>query len=160
MTFERAVKFVLSQEGGFVDDPIDPGGRTKYGISQKSYPDLNIEYLTTEQAIAIYRRDYWEQLPALVSDGLAFLLFDCAVNVGNDRAIKLLQRAIGAAPDGFFGPVSRKALAKYEPREAMIRFQAERARHYALLDDLDDTYARGWMTRTMRAFAHAIEGEM
>jgi lysozyme family protein len=159
MTFDRAVKFVIAEEGGFVDSPKDPGGATKYGISQKSYPFLNIRYITVEEAIEIYRTDYWEKLPTL-SDRLGFLVFDAAVNVGVTTAIKMLQQAVGVKPDGYFGPQSKMALERVERVEVLIRFQAERARHYALLDDLDDTYARGWMRRTMRAFYRATTGEI
>lgn len=157
MPFVRAVEFVLSEEGGFSDDPRDRGGATKFGISQRAYPGLNIAKLTRDDAIAIYQRDYWDRLPTLPDD-LAFLVFDFAVNAGVGRAVRLLQTAIGAKDDGWFGPKSRDQLKAFPPNELLIRFQAERARHYALLDDLDDVYARGWMRRTMRAFYAVLRG--
>lgn len=159
MSFKEAVKFVIIEEGGHVLDPDDPGGETKFGISKKSYPELNIATLTKEAAIKIYKRDYWEKLPVL-PDSLKFLVFDCAVNVGTSRAIKLLQTAIGASPDGHFGPRSQAALKRKQEVEVLCLFQAERARHYALLDHLDDYFARGWMRRTMRAFYYAIKGNL
>ena len=79
--FPRCIELILAEEGGQVNHPRDPGGLTKYGISQRSYPDLNIAALTKETVVALYRRDYWnpvhgDELP----DGLDLLLLDCAVN--------------------------------------------------------------------------------
>jgi len=54
------VPHVLKREGGYVDDPTDRGGETKYGISKRSYPQLDIKNLTLEQALEIYRKDYWK----------------------------------------------------------------------------------------------------
>jgi lysozyme family protein len=93
--FETAVDFVLSAEGGLVDDGSDPGGITKFGISQRAYPDLNIRDLTIDGAKAIYREDYWnlcscDKLPA----GVALVVFDAAVNQGVGASIRMLQSAL------------------------------------------------------------------
>lgn len=82
--FDRAFAIVVGLEAGLVDDPQDPGGLTKYGISKRQYPDLDIRNLTLEQARAIYLRDYWNThgLDSL-EYGKALLVFDCAVNGGN-----------------------------------------------------------------------------
>ncbi len=81
--FERALKLVLDHEGGYVNDPDDPGGETKYGISKRAYPSLDIKNLTVEQAAGIYWRDYWD---ACSCDQLAYpmdiTVFDTAVNCG------------------------------------------------------------------------------
>jgi lysozyme family protein len=90
--FDRAFSFVCSPsiEGGYVNDPADPGGETKFGISKRSYPDLEIRNLTAEQAKEIYRRDYWEKAGC---NGLPWPLdvitFDCAVNQGVSFAKEL-----------------------------------------------------------------------
>jgi lysozyme family protein len=88
---------------------------TKYGISQKSYPDLDIENLTKEEAIAIYERDFWRPYQGF-EDRLATKLFDLAVNMGHKKAVQILQRALqclGAniADDGILGPKTRQAVA-------------------------------------------------
>ena len=57
--FDRAFRFLIGEEGGYVNDPADPGGETKFGISKRAYPQLDIKSLTLDQAKAIYRRDYW-----------------------------------------------------------------------------------------------------
>jgi hypothetical protein len=84
LNFSRAYGVVVGIEGGLVDDPADPGGLTKYGISKRQYPDVDIRNLTLEQAKAIYLRDYWNthDLDAL-EYGKALLVFDTAVNGGN-----------------------------------------------------------------------------
>jgi len=56
---EKAIEFVLSKEGGYVNDPKDPGGETNFGISKKQFPDVDIKTLTKEQAVEIYKRVYW-----------------------------------------------------------------------------------------------------
>ena len=81
--FERSLAFVLKWEGGYTNDPDDPGGETNFGISRRAYPRENIGKMTRERAAEIYRRDYWgpagcEALPF----PLALCVFDTAVNCG------------------------------------------------------------------------------
>lgn len=155
MSFRPAVEFVLEQEGGYVFDQRDPGGETNYGISKRAYPNLDIKNLSRDDATAIYYRDYWSRLPKL-AEPLDFLVFDCAVNCGVKRAIRLLQEAVRVTDDGIWGPMSQNALDRYPVDQLIVNYQAERARYYALLDDLDDHYARGWMRRVMQSFQKAI----
>jgi len=90
--FEKAIKFVLKWEGGYSNDPNDPGGETKYGISKRSYPELDISKLTLKQAKEIYYQNYWLKTSC---DELPFpfniVVFDTAVNMGRRRAIELLN---------------------------------------------------------------------
>jgi lysozyme family protein len=93
VSFEQALKFVLEREGGYVNDPLDPGGETKYGISKKSYPNVDIRNLTPELAGSIYQADYWA--PCGCDDRpapLALVVFDTAVNIGTARAVAWLQQ--------------------------------------------------------------------
>ena len=84
--FEQAVQFTLKHEGGYVNDPVDPGGETKYGISKKSYPDIDIKNLTKEQAKAIYYQDYWMESGCdSMPPKTAVAVFDSSVNVGVGR---------------------------------------------------------------------------
>ena len=101
--------------GGLVNDPKDPGGVTKFGISQRSYPNLNIRELTPDDAKAIYQRDYWapiqgEEFPA----GLDLVLLDHAINAGPDRANRLRQGLITTPEDGIMGPVTLAVIAGHE----------------------------------------------
>src|SRR5512137_820372 len=94
--FHQALAFVLKSEGADSNDPNDPGGLTRFGISQTRHPEINVADLTLAQAQRIYQLDYWdkihgEQLPRPV----AFVLLDTAVNLGVARAVGLLQFALG-----------------------------------------------------------------
>lgn len=109
MEFEEAVKHILKSEGGYVHDPTDLGGETNYGIAKRFYPDLDIKNLTEEEAVEIYRKDYWlkyhcEELP----DQVRLMHFDTAVNMGGSRASKFLQGAIGVKVDGIVGAITLK----------------------------------------------------
>ena len=90
--FEKALKFVLKWEGGYSNDPRDPGGETKYGISKRSYPELDISKLTLKQAEEIYYQNYWlktgcDELPYPFN----IVVFDTAVNMGRRRALEFLD---------------------------------------------------------------------
>lgn len=127
--FDICIARVLSptNEGGYVNDPEDPGGETKFGISKREYPNLDIAALTRDDAIAIYRRDFWEPIQGdTLPVGVAFQLLDFAVNSPITTALRALQRAVGVADDGVFGPVSREALQKQSIADTIMRFLAER----------------------------------
>lgn len=147
MTFEEAVESVLGHEGGYVSNPADPGGETKWGISKRRYPDLDIANLTREQAIAIYRRDYWigcgcDVLPESVRDEV----FDAAVLHKPDDVARFLQRALDVADDGHIGPVTRAAIAKAEPDRLIALFEAERLLFLTKLTTWS-SFGRGWARR-------------
>lgn len=155
--FDRAFTLLIGEEGGYVDDPRDPGGETKFGISRRAYPDLDIAALTLDQARAIYRRDYWQPLGCEdLSWPTALVLFDAGVNMGLRRATMLLQEALGEVADGIIGPRTRAALAAQDgDPELVIRFQAERALFYASLGTFRH-FGRGWLRRTLRTTAAAF----
>lgn len=96
MGFELAIEGILKSEGGYVNDPDDRGGETKYGISKKSYPDLDIPALSVDDAKRIYKKDYWDKLNAgALPAGLREAAFDAAVNQGVGFAKKALEEAGG-----------------------------------------------------------------
>ncbi len=89
--FKSALEFSLRWEGVYSNDTSDPGGETKYGISKRSYPDLDIVNLTLDDASKIYKRDYWDKMECdKYEAGLAIVLFDSAVNCGVGRTKKWL----------------------------------------------------------------------
>lgn len=113
--FDKCMDFVLRMEGGDAaeNDPNDSGGLTKFGISQKAYPNLDIANLTKEAAIELYRKDYWN--PCSCDDlpyPLCLCVFDCAVNQGVSKSKRLLQMALGVDVDGIIGPKTLSAAAK------------------------------------------------
>lgn len=144
--FPKAFDLVVGLEGGYTNDPRDRGGETKYGISKRAYPDLDIPNLTVDQAKAIYRRDYWDackcdQLPA----PLDIFVFDAAVNQGVGTAVKTLQRLIGVPVDGIIGPVTLGTASKMKREMAML-YMADRALQYTDMDQFG-LYGRGWLKR-------------
>lgn len=90
--FDKAIEFVLRWEGGYSNDPNDPGGETKFGISKRSYPELDINKLTLKKAKEIYYQNYWLKCGC---DTLPFpfniVVFDTAVNMGRRRAMEFLN---------------------------------------------------------------------
>ena len=93
--WDKAIDFVLSIEGGYVNDPKDPGGETKYGISKHSYPNVDIANLTEEQAKEIYKRDYWDKCNCdHIPDLRDVLVFDTAVNMGINSAMQFLSKSL------------------------------------------------------------------
>jgi lysozyme family protein len=147
MSFDRAFQITVGVEGGYVNDPADPGGETKYGISKRAHPGVDIKSLTMDQAKAIYLRDYWT--PAGCSsmpERIGHLVFDCAVHHGVKTAIKLLQRALKVADDGEFGPITRGTLTARDTNETANLLMAERA-VYMTTCSAWPTFKRGWLKR-------------
>ena len=152
--FHHCINRILAEEGGLSAHPADPGGLTNYGISQRSYPTLNIAALTLADAQALYRRDYWQpihgdQLP----DGLDVLLLDCAINQGPVTAIQLLQQALHIQDDGLLGPKTLSAAAVAMPG-LLDAFTAERALRYEFNRN-EVVFGRGWYRRLLRIHRHA-----
>src|ERR1700739_2946173 len=93
--FLKAAARVLANEGGYVNNPADPGGETNFGISKRSYPDLDIKNLTRDQAIAIYFRDWWTKYGFdRLTPEIGAKVFDLAVNEDDQHAVRSLQRAL------------------------------------------------------------------
>ena len=144
--FDFAVKLTLEKEGVFSNHPNDAGGETKYGISKAAYPTIDIANLTKEQAIAIYKRDYWEKAQC---DELPYpldvLLFDTAVNHGVKKAIKILQESLGITVDGFIGQKTRSA-ARTAKNSIYTVFMINRLFAYTEAKSWP-TFKKGWKDR-------------
>ncbi len=147
MDFDEAFDILIGHEGGHVDHPNDPGGETKYGISKRAYPDVNIAALTLDDAKAIYREDYWDRVRAdELPAELRFPLFDGAVNAGVAQSIKWLQRAVGVRDDGVIGPVTMVAVKSTTPHKNAANFLGQRLKHMTDLKNWDQ-FGRGWARR-------------
>ncbi|MFZ2998927.1 MAG: glycosyl hydrolase 108 family protein [Undibacterium umbellatum] len=145
--FNTCIAPILKNEGGTSNHPLDAGKLTRFGISQRSYPKLDIAALTAEQAKALYKRDFWDanqldQFPLVV----AFEFFDCAVNCGAGTAARLLQRAVGVAEDGIIGPVTLAAVGKFNADKLLKRMLAQRIKFYTKLSNWP-TFGAGWVNR-------------
>lgn len=145
--FDTAIERILSHEGGYVNDPADPGGETQWGISKRSYPSVDIKKLTRDAAKELYRRDFWELVARQITDdALRFQILDAAVNHGMGNAVRFMQRAAGVADDGHFGPASKAAVARMDPHDAHLLFMAERFEFWTRLRAFD-SFGRGWTRR-------------
>jgi lysozyme family protein len=147
MTFDEAFAALVKHEGGYINHRADPGGESKYGISKRSYPQLDIAALTVDQARSIYRRDYWGPAGCdAVPDSLKLHLFDCAVNSGVSTAVRMLQRCVGETVDGILGPRTLQAVQSMPAPRLLARFNGQRL---ALMADLPTwpSFGRGWARR-------------
>lgn len=140
-------------EGGYSNNPRDPGGPTMFGITiavarANGYAGAMIDMpLTIAQAI--YQAKYWTPAGCdAVPDVLKFDLFDMAVNQGVAAAVKALQHAVGVAEDGALGPATLQAIAACLPVRLLFRFDAARLVHYAENSDAQLlAFGRGWLRR-------------
>jgi len=147
MNFDSAFDALISHEGGLVNNPNDKGGLTKYGISQRSYPTLDIAALTLPEVRRLYKRDFWDRAQCdKLPPGVAFDLFDCAVNSGIGQAVRFLQRAVGVADDGNIGPITLAAVARHEPEAIQARYSGHRLDFMTRLSTWD-VFGRGWSRR-------------
>lgn len=132
MTFDNAVSFVLAREGGYVFDPYDPGGATKYGISKRSYPNEDIANLTEDRAKEIYRKDYWTPLPPL-PPAAKIVAFDAAVNQGRKFASEMI---------GECG----------EDATAMLFYRLKRYSDIVKRKPTSGKFLRGWLNRVIELY--------
>ena len=146
--FDEIIDIVLEHEGGYVNDPDDPGGETKYGISKKAYPDEDIKELTVERAKELYKRDYWDRYrTGDLPDRLRHIYVDMCINMGGGRAIKILQEACNSKNsnkidvDGGMGPMTLKAATSVED----FRLRAFRVLYYSELIAKKPTLAKFWV---------------
>lgn len=170
--FNQAIDYVLKDEGGFVNNPLDPGGATNFGITLKTLQRARapqevsideVEKLTLDEAKSIYERFYWS--PAKIEDiifqPIATALLDLCVNIGQFDTIKMAQIAAGITADGMMGPLTITALNNISPMfpgaqnsvdfflklvTEVLKFRVERVKcNNALLEFLE-----GWINRDMR----------
>jgi lysozyme family protein len=145
--FDDAFSRLIGHEGGLSDHAADPGGLTNWGISQRSYPGEDIRGMSMNRAREIYLRDFWGPAGCdMVPAGVAFDLFDLAVNSSVSAAIKLLQRATGETQDGILGPLTLQAAQSMPAARLRARLNGHRL---AMMADLPTwpSFGRGWARR-------------
>jgi len=171
-TFDTVMDWVFTHEGGYSIDRNDPGNwtggkvgkgqlkGTKFGISAKAYPNLDIKSLTKEQARALYKRDYWDKvkgddLPA----GLDYVAYDAAINSGPPQSAKWIQRAVGVDADGLIGAQTLAAIdaAARKNEEALIA--SATSQRLAFLKSLKtwSRYGNGWKRRVDEVNANSLK---
>lgn len=150
MDFDTAFTRLLGNEGGYSNNPKDPGGETMWGITvavaraagyRGEMRDMPVSF-----AKALYKVKYWSPCGADQFDNaFAFQVFDAAVNHGPNTAIILLQRAVGAKADGALGAQTMALVRAMLPAKVGIRFISERLRFWSAISG--DTFDDGWMNR-------------
>jgi len=151
MTFDEAFEALLRHEGGFVDHPADPGGATRFGVTQavarsEGYKGDMREY-TLSDAKRVYRKRYWTALRLEeVPPGIRFDLFDAAVNSGTAQAMKWAQRILQIPDDGKVGPVTIQALNTVNVNKFLAKYNATRLHFLTSLPGWAN-FGRGWARR-------------
>lgn len=158
--FQKCVDTVLPHEGGFSNDPDDPGGATKFGITQKTLSAWleerghsaasidDVKNLTRDTACEIYRTNYWNKLRCdALPAGVDLVTFDFGVNGGTGQSAKLLQRAVGAADDGSVGDATIAASKAKSPQEVIRKMSELRLDFYRSLPKFAK-FGNGWTRRT------------
>lgn len=158
--FSAALPFVLRWEGGFVNNPNDPGGATNRGVTQAVYnawrarqgqPSRDVRSIADEEVRSIYEANYW--LPPrcdLLRQQLDLVQFDTAVNMGPGRAVRMLQDALGCEVDGDFGGGTRRAADACDLGSAIAGYCDRREAYYRHLVTANPKLAvflRGWLNR-------------
>jgi lysozyme family protein len=158
--FDICVAFTLRQEGGYVDDPADPGGATNMGITLATYRewsddprlgDLQVKDMTLKTARAIYQSRYWNPLRAdALPPGVDLSVFDMGVNAGISRSARLLQQALGFTGDqvnGSIGPGTLAAADRFDARTLVNNLADLQTAYYRSLANFP-IFGNGWIRRT------------
>jgi lysozyme family protein len=166
--FEASLPFILRWEGGFVDHPADPGGRTNRGVTQKVYDRWrrshglalrDVKLIDDAEVAAIYQSGYW--IPPrcdLLKRQLDLVQFDTAVNMGVGRAVRFLQQTLDCGVDGDFGPATERALAASDAGETMAKYCDVRETYYRRLAQSKPqlkVFLKGWLNR-LNALRHEV----
>jgi lysozyme family protein len=156
--FTASVAFTLSQEGGFVDNPTDPGGATNKGITLATLRSVvsgatvqNLKAMSDEIASSIYWSRYWNMVAAdKLPSGIDLMVFDMAVNAGPVESAKLLQRCVGTVDDGVIGP--HTIAAATAAKDLLSTLGTAQMQFYLGLSGFQ-TFGHGW---TRRIFARIV----
>lgn len=153
--FETALQVLLKSEGGFNNHPKDPGGMTNLGVTKKVWEEWvghavtedDMRALTPESVSRLYKAKYWDKVCGdKLPHGVDLCVFDCAVNSGVSRAVKLLQRAVGVDDDGVIGNMTLHACEAVAPDLIIQRFSEERLAFLKALPTFA-TFGKGWSRR-------------
>lgn len=164
--FDGSLSLVLKHEGGWANHPLDPGGATMKGVTQRVYsawrkalgkPDQSVRYISNTELEGIYRQNYWnvvrgDDLPS----GLDHPTFDGGVNSGPSRGAKWLQQALGVKADGIVGIATLQAAMSTPDKASVARKACELRRSFLKGLKTFSTFGKGWMRRVAEVEAHSV----
>jgi lysozyme family protein len=163
--FKECLDLVLKSEGGYVNNPADPGGMTNLGVTKRVWEEFTghgadekeMRSLTPEKVAPLYEQKYWrpcygEVLPR----GLDFVVFSMGVNAGPGRSVKLFQSAIGCVPDGVIGPATRGLILGSNTATLVAKFSEARREYYKSLKTFP-VFGKGWLARVDREEKEALQ---
>jgi lysozyme family protein len=164
--YAACLKFTLLSEGGFVNDPHDPGGATMKGITLATYrswkhnPSLtatDLKQITDAEVSAIYKQNYWDANSCdSFKPGVDLMVFDMDVNAGNGRSAKLLQATVGAGVDGAIGPKTIALVNSFDPVKVINGLADHQLVFYKSLSTWQ-YFGKGWTNRIHARTAAALE---
>ena len=161
--FQECLDLVLKSEGGWVNNPADPGGETNLGVTKRVWEEYvghavkTMKNLTKDDVAPMYELKYWrpcycEVLPR----GLDFVVFSMGVNAGPGRSVKLLQQSIGCVPDGVIGPRTRELISASNSATFIAKFSETRREYYRSLKTFP-IFGKGWLARVDREEQEALD---
>ena len=168
-----AINKVMAIEGGFVNNPLDRGGATNYGITQKVYENFvgrsvsvdEIKNMPRGNAVAIYQKNYWNKIRGddIKDFAVAYAIFDQAVNRGVVASVKQAQKVVGAVSDGIMGTQSINAINAMNPGLFLQRYLAESENAYKQIvanNPSQSVFIKGWLNRVdeIKNYARQVLG--
>lgn len=151
LTFAQIFERLIGHEGGYVNNPKDPGGETNWGVTigtaRANGYQGSMRSMSKADAKEIYEKAFWQRAKCdQYHSGIGYQLFDAAVNHGIGNAIRLLQRAVDVADDGVIGPITLSAINSKNLNDVLLCFNAERLNFYTKLSTFT-TFGKGWTNR-------------
>jgi len=156
--WDKSFDYLIDSEGGFVNDPNDPGGMTNLGITKKVWEawighevdEAAMRALTHDDVKPLYKKEYWDAVRAdELPSGIDYLCFDFAVNSGVNRAIVILQQSIDVIVDGHLGPITISKVNKIyqeNPENLIEKYSDNKETFYKSLKNFP-IYGKGWLNR-------------
>lgn len=151
MNFDAAFDLLMGHEGDFSDHRADPGGKTRYGVTEATAREVgyrgDMQELPLDLAKRIYKSRYWDTIKAdELPENVRYIVFDAAVNSGPKQAILWLQRAANVTADGAIGPKTLQAVAQVDSRNIKSSILGQRLRMMSTLTNWP-AFSRGWSRR-------------
>jgi len=163
--WEKAFQIVLKHEGGYVNNPRDPGGMTNLGVTKKVWEEFvgrevderEMRALTPDVVKPLYKKNYWDKIKGdQLPSGVDYAAYDLAVNSGTGRAAKYLQRIAGVPDDGVIGPKSMEAILACDPEQTVDAICDMRLDFLQRLPTWN-TFGKGWGRRVEEVKAIGLQ---